>query len=87
MEPAEVNLGWRKSSYSNGGAENCVEVGALPWRKSTRSNGGTQTCLEAAHVPGAILVRDTKDNGHGPVLRLTSASWTAFTRSLRTPRG
>jgi hypothetical protein len=108
MEPAEVNPGWRKSSYSNGGMNNCVEVaaipwrkstystggantcvevGALPWRKSTRSNGGTNTCVEAAHIPGAILVRDTTDNGHGPVLRLSPASWTAFTRSLRATRG
>jgi hypothetical protein len=86
MEPAEVNPSWRKSSYSNGGANNCVEVGALPWRKSNYSNGGTNTCVEAAHIPGAILVRDTKDNGHGPVLRLTPATWTTFTASLRVTR-
>jgi hypothetical protein len=108
MEPAAASPGWRKSSYSNGGAENCVEVGAIPWRTSTYSNGGTQTCVEvgalpwrtstysnggadtcveATHVPGVILVRDTTDHGHGPVLCLTPASWTAFTRSLRAPRG
>jgi Domain of unknown function (DUF397) len=66
MEPAAVSPGWRKSSYSN---------------------GGTNNCIEAAQVRGAIPVRDTKDNGHGPVLRLTPASWTTFAQSLRATRG
>ena len=102
-EPA-VNLGWRKSSYSNGGTANCVEVGmvswrkssysdnggsacvevgAVPWRKSSYSSNGGTACVEAAHSAGAILVRDTKDNGTGPVLRLTPANWRAFTARLR----
>ena len=61
-EPAEVNPGWRKSSYSNGGGSNCVEAG---------------------HIPGAVLVRDTKDNGAGPVLRVTPADWSRFTTRVR----
>lgn len=103
-EPAAVNPGWRKSSHSNGGTANCVEVGMIPWRKSSyshnggadcvevgatpwrksshSSNGGT-ACVEAGHANGAILVRDTKDNGTGPVLRLTPANWRAFTARLR----
>jgi hypothetical protein len=85
-EPAEaaVSPGWRKSSYSNGGAANCVQVGALPWRKSSFSNGGAQTCVEAAHVPGAVLVRDTTQHGHGPVLRVSAETWRAFTTRIRT---
>jgi len=82
MEPAAVNPGWRKSSYSNGGAENCVEVGAIPWRTSSHSNGGANTCVEAGHVPGAVLVRDTTLRG-GPVLRVTPVAWQRFTRALR----
>jgi Domain of unknown function (DUF397) len=62
MEPAAVNPGWRKSSYSNG-------------------NGGQ--CVEAGHLPGAVLVRDTKDNGTGPVLRVTPAGWRRFTLRVR----
>jgi hypothetical protein len=27
---------------------------------------------------GAILVRDTKEHGHGPIHRFTSAEWRAF---------
>jgi len=62
MEPAAVNPGWRKSSYS--------------------ANGGTQ-CVEAGQVPGAILVRDTAQDGSGPVLRLAPAAWTRLTRAVR----
>jgi len=61
-EPAAVNPGWRKSSYSNGGEANCVEAG---------------------HIPDAILVRDTKNNGTGPVLHVTPTDWTRFTARVR----
>ena len=30
QQPAAVNPGWRKSSYSNGGAGSCVEAGHVP---------------------------------------------------------
>jgi hypothetical protein len=80
---AAVNPGWRKSSYSNGGDTNCVEVGTLPWRKSSYSDGNGGACVEAAHVPGTVLVRDTKNDGSGPVLRLTGTDWTRFARAVR----
>jgi hypothetical protein len=83
MERPAVNPGWRTSSYSNGGANNCVEVGAIPWRTSSHSNGGSQTCVELGHVPDAVLIRDTKDHGAGPVLRVTPAAWSRFTARLR----
>ena len=83
VEPAEVSPGWRKSSYSHNGGADCVEVGAMPWRKSTYSGNGGGSCLEAGHVTGAVLVRDTKDNGAGPVLRVTPAGWGRFTRAVR----
>jgi Domain of unknown function (DUF397) len=44
VEGPAVNPSWRKSSYSNGGTANCVEVGA--WRKSSYSNGGSANCVE-----------------------------------------
>jgi hypothetical protein len=78
-------LPWRKSSYSSSaGGVNCVEVGALPWRRSTYSSaGGGSNCVEAGHALGAVLVRDTKDNGTGPVLRVTPGTWMRFTRAVR----
>jgi hypothetical protein len=82
-QPAAVNPGWRKSSYSHNGGGDCVEVGAVPWRKSTHNGNGSSHCIEAAPAPGAILVRDTKDNGTGPVLRLTPHDWTRLTHALR----
>jgi hypothetical protein len=34
-------------------------------------------------VAGTVLVRDTKDDGTGPVLRVTPVGWTRFTRAVR----
>jgi hypothetical protein len=41
-EPAALNPGWRKSSYSDNGGSDCVEVGA--WRKSSYSSNGGSDC-------------------------------------------
>ncbi|HUN33570.1 MAG TPA: DUF397 domain-containing protein [Trebonia sp.] len=54
------------------------------WRKSSFSDNGGSACIEAGQAEGTILVRDTKDNGVGPVLHLTSADWRSFTGRLRT---
>ena len=83
MEEPAVSLGWRKSSYSNGGSDNCVEVGATPWRKSSYSSNGGSDCVEAGQVPGAVLIRDTKDDGHGLVLRVPAETWCQFIQAVR----
>lgn len=54
----------------------------MNWRTATYSNGG-ENCVEAGSVPGAILIRDTKDHGHGPVLRLSPAAFAEFTTRIR----
>jgi hypothetical protein len=43
------------------------------WRKSSYSDNGGTGCVEAGHAPGAVLIRDTKDEGTGPVLRVAPA--------------
>jgi hypothetical protein len=53
------------------------------WRKSSYSTGNGGQCVETGHVPGAVLVRDTKDSGTGPVLRVTPADWTRLVKSLK----
>lgn len=60
------------------------DTAGLRWYKSSYSNGGGGTCVEVAHLPdGGRLVRDTKDHGHGPVLRFTAAEWAAFTERVK----
>jgi len=82
-QPA-VNPGWRKSSHSGNGGGGCVEVGAIPWRKSTYSSGsGGSNCVEAGHANGAVLIRDTKHNGTGPVLRVPPTAWARLTTAIR----
>jgi hypothetical protein len=48
------------------------------WRKASYSGNGAN-CVEAGSVPGAILVRDTKDRQRGPVLRFSANAWRRFT--------
>ena len=55
----------------------------MSWRKSSYSNNGGGNCVEAAHISGAVLVRDTRDNGTGPVLRVTSSDWARLTSAIR----
>ncbi|MBW1601704.1 DUF397 domain-containing protein [Streptomyces sp. JJ66] len=67
---------WFKSSYSDGGGGQCVEV-ALDWRKSSHSGGGGGECVEVATCPHTIHVRDSK-RVDGPTLALSPHTWTAF---------
>jgi hypothetical protein len=53
------------------------------WRKSSYSGNGGANCVETGAAPGAVLVRDTKDRGSGPVLRVTHADWRRFTASVK----
>ena len=71
----EVAAGWRKSSYSDGHGD-CVEV-ATGWRKSSHSSGNGG-CVEVADADRHIAVRDTKQNGRGPILEFTAAAWRGF---------
>lgn len=51
---------------------------AARWHKSIRSslNGN---CVEVAeNLADVVLVRDTKDQGTGPVLAVNPASWERF---------
>jgi hypothetical protein len=72
---------WRKSSYSGGSGGQCVEVGT--WRKSTYSSGQGGQCVEVASASSFVAIRDAKDQGAGPVLRITAAAWTTFTDGLK----
>ena len=53
------------------------------WRKSSYSGNGGANCVETGSVTGAVLIRDTKDRGNGPVLRVTPAEWRRFAASIK----
>jgi hypothetical protein len=53
------------------------DVSETRWRKSTRS-GTNGNCVEVGTAVAAIGVRDTKDQGHGPVLVFGRPVWGAF---------
>lgn len=75
-----VSVGnWRKAreSFSSG---NCVEIGSF--RKSSRSMD-TANCVEVGAGDMLVAVRDTKDNGRGPVLLIGGVIWGKFLRDVR----
>ncbi|MFI6002288.1 DUF397 domain-containing protein [Streptomyces sp. NPDC051366] len=68
-------LRWFKSSYSDDGGGNCIEV-AYNWHKSSYSDGGGGDCVEVAACPHAVRVRDSKNPG--PTLSLAGEAWADF---------
>ncbi len=79
-------LTWHKSSYSQGGGNECVEVAAVPdiaaWRKSSYSSGGGNACIEVASQRNAIAVRDSKDPD-GLALVLAPGAFRAMTARIK----
>ena len=53
----------------------------VEWRKSSLST--TNGCVEVAVVGDRIAVRDSKDQGQGPVLEFTAVEWDAFLGGVR----
>ncbi|WP_326687776.1 MULTISPECIES: DUF397 domain-containing protein [unclassified Streptomyces] len=60
-----------------------TDLTAASWRTSTYS-GGNNECVEVAiNLPHSVPVRDTKNKGAGPILRIAHGSWAAFLAGLR----
>jgi hypothetical protein len=76
-----TELTWFKSSYSDSGGGDCVEV-ATEWRKSSYSDSSGGECVEIATTPATVHVRDSKRIG-GPALRLRPGSWNVFLTGLK----
>lgn len=55
----------------------------LQWRTSSFSDDNGGQCVEVAFDGDAVLVRDTKQQGRGPVLAFTRREWAAFLAGAR----
>ena len=53
----------------------------VEWRKSSLST--TNGCVEVAFVGDRIALRDSKQQGRGPVLEFTAVEWDAFLGGVR----
>lgn len=53
------------------------------WIKASKSGGNGGDCVEMRSHAGAVEVRDTKDHGHGPTLRLTPAEFASWLDGAR----
>ncbi|MFI1227360.1 MULTISPECIES: DUF397 domain-containing protein [unclassified Streptomyces] len=69
-------LRWFKSSYSNAGGGECIEV-AFDWHKSTYSSDSGGNCIEVATCPHSVHVRDSKVLD-GPAFAVAPDAWSAF---------
>jgi hypothetical protein len=56
---------------------------ASNWRKSSYSSGQGGSCVEVASTPGHVAVRDTTQEGRGPVLRVSAADWSRVVKSIK----
>jgi Domain of unknown function (DUF397) len=71
-----TSLAWRMYRQARGVAP--AQVRGAVWRKSSFSNYNG-SCVEVGRLQAdRIGVRDTKDNGTGPVLIFTDHEWNAF---------
>lgn len=59
------------------------KIVSATWRKASYSSGNGGNCVEAGSVPGAVVVRDTKDHERGPVLSVSPWAWRRFITGLK----
>ena len=59
------------------------DLTAAAWFKSGFSEGNGGACVEVAFLRAAVGVRDSKQQGHGPLLFFAPAEWAAFIAATR----
>jgi Domain of unknown function (DUF397) len=61
-----------------------VDQSKAVWRKSTRSTDNGGACVEVADLSdGGAAVRDSKDNGNGPILVFAAPEWESFLGGIK----
>ncbi|MGH3419478.1 MAG: DUF397 domain-containing protein [Streptosporangiaceae bacterium] len=55
----------------------------MNWRTSSYSSGNGGECIEVASPEAAVAIRDTKQNGTGPVLRFSPGAWRRFASQVK----
>jgi hypothetical protein len=55
------------------------------WRTSSYSGGQGGNCVQVAGRGGQVLVRDTRQDGIGPVLGFSPGAWRRFAGQLKRP--
>jgi hypothetical protein len=58
-------------------------VDSATWRKSSFSGSNGGNCIEVGTTASAVLVRDTKDHGDGPLLAFAPRAWEAFAAKVK----
>jgi Domain of unknown function (DUF397) len=58
-------------------------VNIMNWRKSSYSGSNSGNCVEVADDGSSVMVRDTKQNGRGPMLTVSPSAWQTFVEKLR----
>jgi len=52
------------------------------WHKSTYSGDNGGQCVEVAFHADVVGLRDSKAQGHGPILAFTRTEWDAFVQGV-----
>jgi hypothetical protein len=60
-----------------------MDVTRATWRKSTYSGNSGGNCVEVADHGRRVSVRDTKQDGTGPVLQFSPAAWHRFANQVK----
>jgi Domain of unknown function (DUF397) len=55
------------------------------WRTSSYSGGQGGNCVQVGRRGGQVLVRDTRQDGTGPVLGFSPDAWRRFAGQLKRP--
>jgi hypothetical protein len=78
------NLCWprlldKNDAYYKSHGVTSADIANASWRKSSLS-GYNGNCVEVSRLRSSshVAVRDTKDNGNGPILICTLAEWGTF---------